>query len=237
MAVLEITIKEGKFVQTNSIKVEEFSENYVRGNGWEAFITPNGRIKCQAIQKDENDIEHKMYYVIDKKGSSWLRYKKGMEPSIRLKHCYVVPKGESIKNGTIGLSGGSIQKRYVYFRNEALQNFLMEYGISKINRLNPNKIYQGYMIFNDDEKYYSTIVSDGEEEIITNTPDEKERLTKSLATSKDLTVRAEKTSVKNSTWVLQTIQKQLGSKCEIYRVLYSLKSFKDLNIPAEYKVK
>ncbi|MBE5819542.1 MAG: hypothetical protein E7310_01760 [Clostridiales bacterium] len=237
MAVLEVTIKEGKFVQTNNIKVEEFSDNYVRGNGWEAFITPNGRIKCQAIQKDENDIEHKIYYVINTRGSSWLRYKKGINPPILLKRGYVVAKGESIKNGTIGLSGGSIQKRYVYFRNEALQNFLMEYGISKINRLNPNRIYQGYLIYNDNEKYYSTIITDGEEEIISNTPNEKERLTKSLATSKALFVGSEKTSVKNATWVLQIIQKKLGEECQIYRILYSLESFKDLNIPSEYKVK
>lgn len=237
MANLEITIKNGKFVETNHVNVEEFSDTYVRGNGWECFIADDGKIKCQAVKKYSEEFEERIYCVINTKGASWLKYRETGKPPELLKRRYVVPEGVSIRNGMLGLSDGEIKKRHVYFRQEALQNFLDEYGISKIKKANPNKTYQGYLAYNDNENHYSNIVTDGDEEIIRNTPDEKEKLTKSLTTISDLVVRCEKVEVQNATWVLKTIRKRVGEDVEFYRILYSLANFKDLNIPAEYKVK
>lgn len=237
--ILEITLKNGKFVGTNHVNVEEFSETYVRGNGWECFIADDGKIKCKAVKKHGQEMEESIYFVINTRGSSWLKYREKENPPKLLKRRYVVPKGVSMQNGTIGLSDGEIKKRHVYFRHEALQEFLNQYGIAKIIKANPNKIYQGYLAedYENEEKYYSNILTDGQEEIVPNTPKEKEKLKEILSESPDLIVRAEMTRVCNATWVLKIVKKQVGKQIVNYRVLYSLENFKDLNIPPEYKVK
>ena len=239
MANLEITIKNGKFIKTNHVNVEEFSDTYVRGNGWECFIADDGKIKCQAVKKHSEEYEERIYCIINTRGASWLKYRETGKPAELLKRRYVVPEGVGIKNGMIGLSDGEIKKRHVYFRQEALQNFLKEYGISKIKKVNPNKIYQGYLAddYKGNEKYYSNILTDGDEEIIANTPEEKENLRKRISQSSDVIVMAEKAKVQNATWVLQIFTKQVGEHLEIYRILYSLKNFREINIPEEQKVK
>lgn len=236
MRVLEITLKDGKFVSTNNVNLEEFSDTYVRGNGWECSIKVNGAIKCKTIEED-SETKEEIYVIIYPNGSRQVKYRKNNERPILLKKGYVVPIGVGIENGTLGISDGTIKERYVFFRHEALQNFLNEYGINKIIKANPNYVHQGFLAFNDNENYSANILSDGEEEIIANTPEEKENIKKRLSQSSDLIVRAEKTIVQNATWVLKTIRKRVGENVEIYRALYSLKNFKELSIPPKYKLK
>lgn len=235
MRVLEITLKNGKFVSTNNVNLEEFSDTYIKGNGWECSIKVNGAIKCKTIEED-SETKEEIYVIIYPNGSRQVKYRKNNEHPILLKKGYVVPEGVGIANGTLGVSDGIIKERHVFFRHEALQNFLREYGITKIIKANPNYIYQSFLAFNDNENHYANILTDGEEEIISNTPDEKENIKKRISQSSGLIVRAELIKIKNATWVLRTVRKRVGEKAEIHRTLYSLKNFRELNIPTEYKV-
>lgn len=234
--ILEIKIKDGKFVSSNNVNVEEFSDTYVRGNGWQCFIKVNGAIKCETISQENADMQQTKYFIIYPNGSGQLKYRKNEEPPIHLRKRYVVPKGCSIKNGTIGLSSGTIEERYAYFRHEELQNFLEQYGINRIKKADPNDVYQGYLVYNDSENYYSTIITDGEEVII-NDPSEIEKLSKNFSTSDDFIIRSEKIIVTNATWALKVVRKRKGEEVYVYRVLYTLENFKNINIPSNYKVK
>ena len=237
---LEITLKNGCFTGTNGVNVTEFKTYTVKGNGWECYIERSGRIFCRAIEGDA-----KLHYTIAKSGYARMSYfEKGKLEKI-IKEGYVVTQNGSTKNGVIILSDGPIHKRYAFFRSESLQKFQNEYGIVKTKKVNPNTVYSvknthcnhledsGEVI--PDVGTYCEIITDGNQEIIAEILGNAEKLKENFPNSSAYELE-EMIEVKNATWVIKHIKTWNEHEVKEYRILYSLESYDQLDIPDKYKV-
>ena len=237
---LEITLSKGLFVKTNGINVIKLKKKYVNANGWECFIEKSGRIRCRVIEGDKE-----LNYCISKSGYARMTYKEKDGTTRILKEGYVIGKTESIKNGTIFLSDGPILKRHTFFRSAGLQKFYTKYGINRIKRENPNTVYSvrnGHCNNLDASEEvapivgtYCEIITDGDKEIIAEVQGSTEKLKEKFPNCNAFELE-EMVEVKNATWVIKHIKTWNENEVREYRVLYSLKDYKDLNIPDEYKV-
>lgn len=139
MAVNKIKIKNGFFVEADGY-VQVNNPLHVKINGWNCSIRPNGSIECLAIKKYA-DGRHSIRYFIEKNGFAKLTLKLPNQPPKIMVKGYVLPKGIKQFNGILGLSDGFIDERYAYYRDECLQNFMDEHGISFMKRQDPNQTF------------------------------------------------------------------------------------------------
>lgn len=143
MPTLKIRIEESKFISHNNVNVESFTEREVKGNGWIAKIYPNGNLICITTGTDLNGtVKERRLTLTNKIVKEELKIGNKAPKIIKL-----FQFDEWKKEGVIGLSGGLIDKRRVYFRLLEFQDFLDENKISSIRHINPNikfKVAQSY---------------------------------------------------------------------------------------------
>lgn len=140
MALLQLRIENGRFVETNYCNTDIFKPTHVSANGWECFINKDGSIMCQAVRIYANG-EHRIRYVILPNGFARLSLKRPHAKDRTVKKGFVIPKGAILSDGIIGLSGGNIDERYAYFRDSIFQKFLDKFGITAVKNENPNQSY------------------------------------------------------------------------------------------------
>lgn len=140
MATLQLKIENGFFVGSNNVYLDELEPTHAIGNGWDCVIKEDGTIECNAV-RDYSDGEHSMRYVIMSNGYAKLTLKvSGQKPKV-IRKGFVVPRGQKLVSGIIGLAGGYIDNRYAYFRDSSFQEFLDKYGITAVKHEDPNHSY------------------------------------------------------------------------------------------------
>ena len=164
MSVLQIRVKNKKFILHNDVDVEAFSHNCVIGNGWKCEIDPNGNITCIA-EKTYFDVKRRMRFVIKNRYVKLL-LKIGDERETTIKS-YKLDQWPL--DGVLRLSSGYIDKRKAYFREMAFQDFLDEYGITAVFCESANAVYKlTREVYQDNIVFEEKIETDGKEEVIFN---------------------------------------------------------------------
>ncbi len=207
MGTLRLKIVDGTFVGSNGVYVTLIEPKLVVANGWRCQILANGIIRCDAIC-EYSDGKHKLRYKLWPDGKYKLSLKLPDSPRILLRQGNVLPKGGVISCGVLGLSGGNIDSRYVYFRNLEFQNFLEKHNISAVKHEDPNKCYK---VSKKNKKYQSYICTDGEIEV--SMMETWERILSVYESTSML-------KVKKATWVIHTYILKSGS----FSVLYTLEN-------------
>lgn len=158
MATLKIKIENSKFISHNNVDVEEFTENLVKGNGWIVKIDENGEISCTATEIDEDGTKKELRFTYIKQ-----ILKLELEDGDKGTRIIRLTEFRDWNNeGTIGLSGGILEKRRVYFRKKEFQDFLDKYNIFSVRHINPNVRFKMRYTYNDGEKvYFDELKSDG----------------------------------------------------------------------------
>lgn len=162
MAMMEIRIKDKKFIRHNDVNVEVFEPNYVEGNCWKCEIDLDGNVTCLAT-KTYFDVKRQIEFSI-KNGHAELKLQIGEDEES-------VIKSFAIKqwplDGVLRLSDGYIDKRKAYFREIEFQKFLNEYGITAVRYETANAVYKlkrkvedGNIVFEE------TVETDGKREQI-----------------------------------------------------------------------
>lgn len=136
MATLRIKVSDKKFVWHNNVRVEEFHDRYVRGNGWICIMHKNGDFHCVATGVYKGT-PCRMKFKIEE-GHQTLTLKTS-DKEIQLIKEYEMDKWPD--DGIIGLTSGLIPKRNAYFRDELFQEFLDEYGITSVKSTEADFIY------------------------------------------------------------------------------------------------
>ena len=239
--ILEITLKNGCFTGIKGVDVTEFKKYSVKANGWECFVEKSGRIFCRTTEGDK-----RLHYTITQSGYFTMTYIEEGKVTKVLKEGYISDRKEGLANGTIFLTDGPIIERYAFFKSAGLQEFYTKYGISVIKKANPNTMYSvknahcnnlddsGDRI--TDYGTYGEIITDGIKEKKGEVWVNMEELSEKFPNCNAFEFE-EMIEVTNATWVIKHIKTWNKDEVKEYRILYSLANFKDLNIPAEYKVK
>ena len=164
MSVLQIRVKDNKFILHNDVKVESFTHNCVIGNGWKCEIYPNGTITCIAA-KTYFDVKRQMRFVIKNRYAK-LMLKIGNSPETTIKSYRL---NQWPLDGVLRLSSGYIDKRKAYFREIEFQDFLDEYGITAVRYESANAVYKlTRKILQGNTVFEEKIETDGKKEIIFN---------------------------------------------------------------------
>jgi len=214
VATLKIQVKDSKFVSHNGVNIEEFAENYVKGNSWECRITENGRLDCIATEFYNKGERHQIKLKIDKGYAKvLLKIGDGRHRVLKTYRLEMWPQ-----DGIIVLPTGFIDKRHPYFRNTEFQKFLDEFGLTAVKHESANGIYQVMMehnghavVFNED------IETDGRvTEISVETHDE----------SKDGQFCIKRMlEVTDATWVIKNVWRM--NKYQ-HRILYTIDNPKEI---------
>lgn len=209
MSTLQIRMVDSKFVSHNGVNVEVFEENYVKGNGWEARVKPDGRLECVASCYYHEEL-HLIKLKIHK-GFVKLIMKIGREKCITLKSCKLEYGWPC--DGIVGLPGGYIDKRRPYFRTDRFQKFLNDYKITSVRHESANGTYMLLTENYDGELlYYEELETDGNSELV-------------LEDSENGIHRYE---VTNATWTIKTVVE----KNKKLRILYTTDNpEKIMNLP------
>lgn len=137
MATLKLKIEGGKFVGHNGCYFEEFSEDGLKavGNGWEVTIRPATKNRSGRV------IAH-----------CERKYSDG--PAV----CH---REFRLEDGLLGLAGGNVYNRYVYFRKASFQAFLDEFGITAVKREDPNQNFSGFSAYSGAGYANQSVETDG----------------------------------------------------------------------------
>lgn len=197
MATLQIKMADSKFISHNGINVEIFEENYVKGNGWEARIDPNGKLECVASTYYQGEL-HLIKLKIHK-GFIKLIMKIGREKGVLLKSCRLETAWPV--DGIVGLPGGYIDTRRPYFRTNKFQNFLNEHEITSVRHESANGTYMLITEREDGEVfYYEELETDGNSELVLN----------------DAENGICRYEVTNATWSIKTIKERTKKRKILY---------------------
>jgi hypothetical protein len=116
-----------KFCDTYYKNMENEGTHYV-GNGWIVDVT-NTSVDAVCAREYHDGI-HKIHVQICDERMITELFVDGERIFSKTKKCDYSGDGE------IGLSGGNIDQRYVYFRSDDFNNFLKKHEILKIHKLN-----------------------------------------------------------------------------------------------------
>lgn len=215
MATLQIEVQDSKFISTNGVNLTSFTNNEVKGNGWEATIDENGKIVCW-YTKFYSGIPHCLKFKIDK-GYVKLILKIGKDRPKVLKS-YRLEKWPA--EGIIGLPYGVVDDVRPYFRNEKFKKFLNENGFTAVRCQPVNDIYQLMQEHNGHVNvFYESIETDGDEKIISHHIEINEQSRDKAFIAKQMI------EVTNATWVIKTVWRCGEIK---HRILYTLEDPKEI---------
>ena len=160
MATANITIENGLFVRCDGVNYKSFDSRNIVVNGWKCRVEENGNVFCESSYECLDGI-HTMRYILFHSGFAKLSLKVPNEPVKIIKMGFVVKKGSKAGNGILGLSGGFIDHRYAFYRDNEFRNFLKEYGITAVLNENPNRIYVLKNGGNSESSFYMKLWTDG----------------------------------------------------------------------------
>lgn len=216
MATLKIQIKDSKFVSHNGVNIEEFAENYAKGNSWECRITENGRLDCIATEIYNKGERHQIKLRIDKGYAKvLLKIGDGHPRVLKTYRLEMWPQ-----DGVIVLPTGFIDKRRPHFRNAEFQKFLDDHGLTAVKHESANGIYPIMMehnghtvVFNEDIETDGRVIQISEE-------------TQNEENSKDgqfcIKLILE---VTDATWVIKTVERLYKYQ---HRILFTLDNPKEI---------
>lgn len=157
---LALKISGGKFSGHWGATVNEFKENFVRGNGWKVQYYPDGSIRCKASLRRQNGEERWVLFKISQYG--YVRLSKMSGGEIRELKAFRLKEWPC--DGVLYLSDGNLYARYAYFHQDYYRSFISRYDISALKRKDPNQLYTLYkVVWDRDGGQYSseTIHTDG----------------------------------------------------------------------------
>lgn len=160
MANSKIVIRNRQISDASSRYLETWSEDQFIGNGWDLVVEDDG-IHCVS-EREYSDGTHTMLVDIDWHG---LLVQRLITPQkdIVVKRKWVMPKGQVFDSCVLGLSGGYVDGRYVYFRSMSFQDFLDRTGLTAVKHSDPNGSVTAY--YSTDilgNTRYLKVKSDGE---------------------------------------------------------------------------
>lgn len=213
MATSKVRIQNGYFVN---------SENpmSVSINGWECKIKLDGTIECNCV-RIYSDGEHCMRYVIRQNGFAKLTLKTPYGGVKTLRRGYVLPRGEILSDGLLGLAGGNVDTRYAYFRNGSFQSFLDKYGITAVKHEDPNQVYSVRNALYGGGSCKSKLYTDGsvfEESYDLGRSDDWIRKSPNTCASEC----TEQLRVSGATWVIHDQDQHEGDCHNCFKLLYTL---------------
>ena len=162
MAILRITIIDGKFNTTNGVGIKSQTEEKIFGNGWKVSSYQDGTIECISTSRyldGRHCIKYNIYPDGGEKLSLWTP-KEGKRV-IKRGMALIDDKEQKRISGIIGLSGGKIDERYGYFRSFEFQKFLDEHNLSAVKFDQPNGLFRLVNRYNDAGYVLSDIYTDG----------------------------------------------------------------------------
>ena len=112
-----------------------------------------------------------------------------------------------LADGVVGLAGGNIYDRYVYFRSRDFQDFLEKHGITAVKHENPNQEFSGFSSCSGRGEATITVESDG-------------KVDYDFESSSDATGFAYYT-VSGATWAIVTVSNYYGDNRNYARILYT----------------
>ncbi len=209
MATLQVKIQNGKFVSSNGVNVEVFTDKHITANGWIGYIDEKGNVDFFA-NRFYGGVRHKIKFeIVDGVVKKWLKV--GDKPPKMLK-VYKLEKWPD--DGTIVISNGELNQRVAFFRTASFQKFLDEYQITAVRSEVANGIYylleehNGYVL-----TFRETIETDGKYEILSRDVDLDE-----TTVEKPFSIY-ETAEITDASWVIKTIWKLGKVK---HRILYTL---------------
>lgn len=158
--MLRILLEDGSFVQAIGLHVEVVSPTHVVGNGWDCSILEDGSILCQAVG-DYPDGQHSMRCLIKPNGFARHTLKTPDGNVQTIQRDVVLPKGAKLRDGVICLSHGRIDNRRCFFRLNEFGDLLKKFGISTIERENPNRSFESLSAHTPQVNAYQEVISDG----------------------------------------------------------------------------
>lgn len=222
MKTMYLTVRNGSFANVKG-EYDEMSRDKAIGNGWNCEILGDGKIRC-VTSGVSNKEAWSLIYTIRPDGFARIVYKKDSEKiPMTIKKGFVVKKGEAINGVIIMLREESISgtKAKVFFRDEALQEFLDKYKLSTVMKENPNRPYTLNVYNTDEVEYRELLYTDG---IITQEESDEE-----YPNMEKRHIR-----VKNARWVvikkIHTSKKSGGKLTNYVKVLYTLGNPLRLNL-------
>ena len=216
MPTLHLTLENGFFARADK-PVKLLKPTHVIGNGWECTIKKNGTIICIASRK-YNDGVRSIRYLIHPNGFAELTLKKPGKPVKILKKNFVTPKDAMVSNGMLGLSGGQIDNRYAYFRDDAFQKILKEFGFTGIKFMDPNQEYHTRVAYHNNECARGSIITDGKHTTVSfdsGKTDYWDQIGYSWY-EQDITIR-----VTDATWAIFTQYQDEDNTKSYVRILYT----------------
>lgn len=221
MATLKVILKNGFFANTTGCQyVYEKTPTHVVANKWDCRIKEDGSVECNT-NKLYSDGEYNLRYIIQKNGFAKLTLKAPGKRVETLKKGFVIPKGTTLSDGVIGLSGGPVYKRYAYFRDGSFQKFLSALGISAVKHEDPNQVYRVRSARYGGGECSSYLLTDGNTEI----EDTNWGRTEKWQSGPGYTCASEEvkyTRVSNATWSIHDQDQHEGDRCNCFRILYTL---------------
>lgn len=141
--MLEITVENGSFKGVKGTNVQNVEKSRIVGDEWLVQIKPDSSIEALCM-KDYKDGIHSIRAVITEDGkfkaTRRVPTKDGYET--KLIKCSILEKrGIKYLNGTLMLSLGKVDSRYVYFHGKAFEHFMKVNSLSKFLHTDPNREY------------------------------------------------------------------------------------------------
>lgn len=165
MATRFLTLKNG-FIDTE----RTFNANPTHAivNAWDCQVKDDGTVECN-YEKEYKDGVHSIRYLITPNGFAKLTIKLPSKPVKVLKKGFVLPKGEKLSDGRIGLSNGMVDERYAYFRQSSFQEYLNANNLTAVRHENPNREYRLPILGKYAGICKTSLMTDGEKVLVKET--------------------------------------------------------------------
>jgi hypothetical protein len=161
-----------------------------------------------------------MRYVISKNGFARLTLKVDGEPVKTLKKGFVLPRGEKLTDGVIGLSGGYVDGRYAYFRDVVFTKFMDKFGLTAVKYEDPNRIFRVRNARYGGGECRSSLVSDG---VVTEIGHDSGSTNEWRDTCPGTCAYEGETSysIEDATWAIYSQEQHEGDSHNSARILYT----------------
>ena len=156
----KILVGNGKFISHEGVKPEIFSPDFVSGNGWRAIAYYDGSIRCNYILRGtRGEKTGEILFKVTKDGYVNLNRRLLTGELIPLTRTYKLSQWPV--DGVIGLVTGGDNGPYAYLHKCDYEKFLIEHGINKVEKENPNQLYTLYNLLYDEYTQSEKLITDG----------------------------------------------------------------------------
>lgn len=156
--ILQIEIKDGRFVELNNQDVKYFSANYIETSKWRCRIEPCGEIFCTSVEECNGE-RYRLKFKIEADGMVKHSLKSGNKNTQTWEYGRLT---QWPTDGVICLPSSFMDGHKPYFREDSFQNFLNKYGITSVWRETANGSYcLEEETYNRKRPFSETIETDG----------------------------------------------------------------------------